>query len=266
MSDHLLVDHQDGITTLTMNRPKVLNALSMDMRHAMFDAMDEIESDPKVRCVILRGAGGNFMAGGDVKSFAEDYAPMPPTERQVAFERRVHSLHPMLFQMQRMKKPIIASVEGAAAGAGMSFMMACDLTIAGENSIFRFSYSAIGASPDGSGSYHLPRIVGTRRALELALLGDKIDAHTAHRYNLVNFLVPPEQVEAETLKLAERLASGPTVAYGRIKELMYNSHANSQEAQLAMEARNFGICAATDDWAEGVTAFAEKRTPVFKGK
>lgn len=266
MTDELLIDHQDGITTLTMNRPKVLNALSLDMRHAMFDAMDEIENDPKVRCVVLRGAGGNFMAGGDVKNFAADIAPMPGEKRKVYFERRVHSLHPMMFQMQRMKKPLLASVEGAAAGAGMSFMMACDMAIATTNSIYRFSYSAIGASPDGTGSYNLPRIVGTRRALELAMLGDKIDAETAHRYNLVNFLVEPGDIEAETFKLAERLANGPTVSYGSIKELMYSSHANSFEAQLAMEARNFGICAATEDWAEGVMAFAEKRKPEFKGK
>ena len=266
MTDHLLVDHQDGITTLTMNRPKVLNALSLDMRHAMFDAVDEIENDPKVRCVVLKGAGGNFMAGGDVKSFAKDFVPMPPEQRKTYFERRVHSLHPMMFQLQRMQKPVIASVEGAAAGAGMSFMMACDLTIATTNSIYRFSYSAIGASPDGSGSYNLPRIAGTRRAMELALLGDKINAETAMRYNLVNFLVAPEDIEAETNKLATRLANGPTQPYGRIKELMYASHSNSIETQLAMEARNFGICSATEDWAEGVTAFAEKRKPVFKGK
>ena len=110
MTDHLLVDHQDGISTLTMNRPEVLNALSMDMRHAMFDAMDAIEHDPKVRCVVLRGAGGNFMAGGDVKSFAEDYAHLPAAERQAIFERRIHSLHPMMMQMRRMKKPMLASV------------------------------------------------------------------------------------------------------------------------------------------------------------
>lgn len=266
MTDHLLIDHQDGVTTLTMNRPKVLNALSLDMRHAMFDAMDEIEHDPKVRCVVLRGAGGTFMAGGDVKSFAEEHAPKPPAERAAYFERRVHSLHPMMMQMRRMKKPILASVEGAAAGAGLSFMMGCDLAVAATDAIFRFSYSAIGASPDGSGSYHLPRIVGTRRAMELALLGDKFDAETAYRYNLVNFLVAPGEVEAETNRLAERLAHGPTVSYGCIKELIYASHANTFESQLAMEARNFGLCASTEDWVEGVTSFTEKRKPVFRGR
>ena len=172
----------------------------------------------------------------------------------------------MMMQIRRMKKPMLASVEGAAAGAGMSFMMAADLAIATTNSIYRFSYSAIGASPDGTGSYNLPRIVGTRRAMELALLGDKIDAETAYRYNLINFLVAPEDIEAETNKLATRLANGPTVSYGAIKELMYNSHANSFETQVALEALNFARCAGTEDWAEGVTAFAEKRKPQFKGR
>lgn len=265
MTDHLLVDQQDGIVFLTMNRPAVLNALSMDMRHAMFDAVDRIEVDPAVRCVVLRGAGGNFMAGGDVKSFAADYAQMPPEQRRAAFERRVSALNRMMLQLQRMDKPVIASVAGAAAGAGMSFMMACDLAIAASDAVFRFSYCAIGATPDGAGSYHLPRIAGTRRALELALLGDKIDAATAERFDLVNFVVPPDRLEAETLALAERLAAGPTVAYGCIKQQIYAAHANSYEAQLALEARNFGRCAATGDWAEGVTAFAEKRRPQFRG-
>lgn len=266
MTDHLLVDHENGITTLTMNRPDMLNALSMDMRHALFDAIDNIEHDPTVRCVVLRGAGGNFMAGGDVKSFAHEHASKPPAERQAYFEHRVSALGPMMQQMRRMKKPIIASVEGAAAGAGMSAMMACDLAIATTCSIYRFAYAAIGASPDGSGSFHLPRIVGTRKAMELALLGDKIDADTAYRLGLVNFLVPPEDIESETKKLATRLANGPTASYGCIKELLYASHANSLETQLAMEARNFGLCAGTDDWVEGVTAFAEKRKPKFAGK
>ena len=264
MTDHLIVTRDDAIVTLTMNRPKVMNALSLEMRAAMFDAIDEIEYDDTVRCVILKGAGGNFMAGGDIKNFSE-IAKTPPAERAAYFERRIHALHPMLFSLQRMKKPVIASVEGAAAGAGMSFMMACDLAIATTDSVYRYAYSAIGASPDGSGSYSLPRLIGTRRALELAILADKIDAETAHRYGLVNFLVAPDKIEEETNKLAQRLANGPTVSYGNIKELMYASHANSFETQLAMEARNFAQCVATDDWVEGVNAFLEKRKPNFRG-
>jgi len=265
MTDHLLVTKEDGIATMTMNRPEVRNALSIDMRMAMFDAVDDIEHDPSVRCVVLRGAGGHFMAGGDIKNFNE-YLEMDGLERQKAFERRVHGLHPMMMSLRRMEKPVIASVQGAAAGAGMSFMMACDLAIAADDSIFKFSYVGIGASPDGSGTYQMPRIVGTRKALELAMLGDIIDVHEAKEYGLVNWVVPAADIEAETAKLARRLADGPTVSLGNIKRLMYASHANSFEAQLSMEAESFGRCAATDDWAEGVTAFLEKRKPEFKGK
>ncbi len=265
MTDHLIYTKEDGVATLTMNRPEVLNAFSMDMRQAMYEAIDEIEHDPTVRCVVLQGAGDHFMAGGDVKSFAEFYE-MPGAERQAYFERRVHNIHPMLFAMRRMDKPIVASVKGGCAGAGMSFMMACDLTIAADDSFFKFSYVGIGASPDGSGSYHLPRIVGTRKALELAMLGDRFDVEKAEKYGLVNWVVPRADLEEETAKLAHRLANGPTVSIGSVKRLMYASHANSHEAQLSMEAEGFGRCAATEDWIEGVRAFNEKRKPVFQGK
>jgi len=264
MTDHLLVTKEDGVATMTMNRPKARNALSMDMRQAMFDAVDDIEHDKSVRCVVLRGAGGHFMAGGDIKNFNE-YLEMEPVERRTAFERRVHSLHAMMVALKRMEKPVIASVEGATAGAGLSFMMACDLAIAADNAYFKFSYVGIGASPDGSGTYHMPRIVGVRKALELSLLGDMFDAKKAEELGLVNWVVPAADIEAETDKLAQRLANGPTVSYGSIKRLIYASHANSFPAQLAMEAEGFGICAATNDWAEGVTAFLEKRDPEFKG-
>ncbi len=263
-TDHLLVTQKDSAATLTMNRPKDWNALSLDMRHAMFEAVERIEHDPSVRCVVLRGAGGTFMAGGDIKNFTE-HTDKPSSQRAAYFERRVHNISLMLISLQRMNKPVIASVEGAAAGIGMSLMMACDLAIATTDSVYRFAYSAIGASPDGSGSYYLPRLIGTRRALELSLLADKIDAQTAHQYGLVNFLVDPAEIEPQTQKLAIRLANSATRSLAAIKKLMYSSHTNSLETQLAMEAEYFGKCAATQDWIEGVTAFNEKRKPEFKG-
>ncbi|MEH6497125.1 MAG: enoyl-CoA hydratase [Pseudomonas marincola] len=265
MTDHLLVTKEDGIATLTMNRPKVRNALSIEMRQAMFDAVDDIEHDADIRCMILRGAGGHFMAGGDVKSFAE-FKKMTPTQRQSYFEHRVSTLQPMFLALQRMPKPVIASVQGGAAGAGMSFMMACDLAIASDDAFFKFSYSAIGASPDGSGSYTLPRIVGLRKALEISLMADLFDAQKAESLGLVNWVVPVADLESETLKLAKRLATGPTVGFGCIKDLMYASQNNSLTEQMALEARNFGRCSATEDWIEGITAFSEKRNPVFKGQ
>jgi len=265
MTDHLLVTKKDGIATLTMNRPEVRNALSMEMRFAMFDAIDDVEHDSSIRCVVLRGAGDHFMAGGDIKNFKE-YTKKPPLQRQTEFERRVHNLHPMIIAMHRMQKPILASVQGAAAGAGLSFMLACDMAIAADTSFYKYSYVSIGASPDGSGSYTLPRVVGLRRAMEIAMLGDRFDAQKAYEYGIVNFLVPEADLEDETMKLARRLADGPTQSIGSVKRLMYASQTNSLETQLAMEAAGFGRCAATDDWLEGVTAFLEKRPPEFKGK
>jgi len=265
MTDHLLVSQEDGVAYLTLNRPEVRNALSIEMRSAMIDEVMRIEQDPSVRCVVLQGAGGHFMAGGDVKSFKE-FAEMPPAARRTYFEKRIHTIHPMIIALQRMPKPVIASVRGGAAGAGLSFMLACDMAIAADDAFFKLSYSAIGASPDGSGSYYLPRLVGVRKAMEIAMLGDRFEAAEAKELGLVNWVVPAADLEEETSKLANRLANSATVALGNIKELIHASHGNSLEAQLAMEAAKFGECAASDDWAEGVFAFNEKRKPVFTGK
>lgn len=264
MTDHLLVSKENGIATLTMNRPEARNALSIEMRQAMFTELSAIEHDDEIRCVVFKGAGDHFMAGGDVKSFGA-FAKMPPEERRQTFEARIHNLHPTIFMMQRMKKPIIASVQGAAAGFGLSLVMACDLAIAADNAFFTLAYVGIGATPDGSGSYSLPRIVGTKRAMEITMLGDRFDAETAEKWGIINRVVPTNDIESETMKLAGRLATGPTVALGNTKRLINASLGNSLETQLSMEATSFAECAASDDWVEGITAFAEKRRPEFKG-
>lgn len=265
MTDHLLVEKKDGIATLIMNRPESRNALSLEMRKALYDAVVDIESDDAIRCVVIKGAGDHFMAGGDVKAFG-DYVKKSPDVRRQDFEARIHTLHPTIFTMRRMKKPIIGCVQGAAAGFGLSLAMACDMVIAADTAFFTLAYINIATTPDGSGTYSLPRMVGLKKAMEIAMLGDRFDASEAHRLGLVNFVVPVADIEAETAKLAARLANGPTVAIGRTKQLLHASLNNSMEEQLAMEAENFAACAATDDWAEGVTAFGEKRKPVYKGK
>ncbi|OUR79878.1 hypothetical protein A9Q83_02720 [Alphaproteobacteria bacterium 46_93_T64] len=265
MSDHLLVKKEGGIATLTMNRPESRNALSIDMRQKLFDAVVDIETDDSIRCVVINGAGDHFMAGGDVISFGE-IAKQSPDERAKNFENRIHGLHPTMFTMRRMQKPIIASVRGAAAGFGLSLAMACDMVIAAESSFYTLAYIGIATTPDGSGTYSLPRMVGLKKAMEIAMLGDRFDAQEAHRLGLINYVVPDADLEAETVKLATRLANGPTVAIGRTKKLMHASLTNSMEEQLAMEAESFAACSRTDDWVEGITAFGEKRKPVFKGK
>jgi len=264
MSD-LVVTIEDHVATLTMNRPEARNALSEPMRRELRDALHALELDDDVRCVVLRGEGDHFMAGGDVKTFA-GIVDRPPEELKQQFVLRIHDLHPIMFAMRRMPKPIVASVRGAAAGAGVSMAAACDLVIAAEDAFFTLAYVHIGTSPDGSSTYHLPRALGVKRAMEMALLGDRVDARTAADWGLVNFVVPTEQLEDETAKLAARLAAGPTHVHGRAKRLLYQSIETQFEAQLQAEAEAFADCASRQDFKEGVTAFVEKRKPVFTGR
>lgn len=262
----LEVNHADGITTLTMNRPAARNALSMGMRAQLAEVLHEIEFDARVRCVVLTGAGDHFMAGGDVKYMHESVMSKSPEEIRREFILRIHDLHPIMFALRRMPKPVIASCRGAAAGAGVSLALACDLIIAADDAFFTLAYCHIGTSPDGSASFQLPRAVGIKRAMEITLLGDRFDANSARDMGMINFVVPAPELEEETRKLAARLASGPTHVYGNTKALLYRSLESDFEAQLQAEAESFAECAARRDFREGVTAFVEKRDPVFTGE
>jgi len=262
---HLEVTQKDGVATLTMNRPQARNALSMEMRAAMSDVLHDLERDSGVRCIVLKGAGDHFMAGGDVKGMGESIKK-PPEEVRKEFILRIHDLHTIMFAMRRMPKPIIASCRGAAAGAGVSMALACDLVIASEDAFFTLAYCHIGTSPDGSSSFHLPRAVGIKKAMEIALLGDRFDARTAAAMGMINFVVADDELDSETEKLATRLASGPTHVYGNTKALFYRSLESEFESQLQAEAEYFSDCASREDFREGVTAFIEKRKPIFSGK
>ena len=263
MSD-LLVSQQDGIATLTMNRPEARNALSNEMRAELASVLHDVERDDSVRCVVLTGAGDHFMAGGDVKGMAES-VNKSPEELRKEFILRIHDLHPIMFALRRMPKPVIASCQGAAAGAGVSMALACDLIIAAEDAFFTLAYCRIGTSPDGSASFHLPRAVGIKRAMEIALLGDRFDAQTAKDIGMINFVVPTPDLASETQKLARRLAEGPTHVYGNTKALLYRSLESEFESQLQAEAESFADCASRPDFREGVTAFVEKRAAKFSG-
>jgi len=261
----LLYQVENGVAYLTMNRPEARNTLSTEMRGLLRERLEQISSDDEVRCVVLRGAGDHFMAGGDVKSFME-YTEMPKEERRVRFRNRIHDLHPIMFLMRSLKKPILASVQGAAAGAGVSIALCCDLVMASEKAFFTLAYTGIGGSPDGSGTYQLPRTVGIKKAMEIALLGDRFTAQEAADMNMINWVVPEGTLEERTRAMAERLANGPTRAYGNTKRLLLQSMSTSLEAQLQAEAESFGDCTTTNDWVEGVRAFSEKRKPQFTGK
>lgn len=260
----VLTSTEGGVRTITMNRPKALNALNRDLTLGLRDAVFAAEQDAAVRCVVVRG-GEHFMAGGDLKWFHENLSQHPGPEIKVKFEGFIQEVHAMIVSLRRMPKPVLASVSGAAAGFGLSLVMACDLAIAADNSYYTLAYSLIGVSPDGGSTFALPRLVGAKKAAEIALLADRFDAATAERLGLVNRVVPAAQLEAETAKLAQRLAAGPTAVYGRTKALLQRSLDHSLETQLQREAESFAQCATEPDFAEGIRAFVEKRKPSFKG-
>jgi 2-(1,2-epoxy-1,2-dihydrophenyl)acetyl-CoA isomerase len=250
----------DGVSTITLNRPKALNALDRNLTLGLRDAVFAAEHDEAVRCLVIRG-GEHFMAGGDLKWFDDLVRSRPPAENRIQFEGFVHEVHALIISLRRMPKPVIAAVSGAAAGFGMSLMMACDLVIAADNAYFSLAYTLIGTSPDGGSTFALPRIVGAKKAMEIALLGERFDAATAERLGLVNRVVPLASLDQETTKLAARLAAGPTAVYGRTKALLNASLNTSLESQLQREAEAFAQSAAEPDFAEGIRAFVEKRRP-----
>ncbi|MGQ0651853.1 MAG: enoyl-CoA hydratase/isomerase family protein [Betaproteobacteria bacterium] len=261
----VLVAREGGVATLTLNRPKALNALDRDLTLALRDAVFAAEHDAGVRAVVIRG-GEHFMAGGDLKWFRSLVEQRSPAENRVLFEGFIHEVHGVILSLRRMPKPVLASVRGAAAGFGMSLMMACDLALAADSACFTLAYTLIGASPDGGSTFSLPRIVGQKKAMEIALLGERFDAATAERLGLVNRVVPVAALDEETAKLAERLANGPTAVYGRTKALIQGSLNATLAAQLQAEAEAFAASAAEPDFKEGLAAFVEKRKPRFNGR
>lgn len=265
MTEQLIVERRDAVATITFNRPEARNALSLDMRAALCEGMLELERDTDVRCVVLRGAGEHFMGGGDVKRF-HGAIDGDPEELYAGFLNGIQEMHRAIMSLRRMRKPVLASVRGAAAGLGCSLVLACDLAICADDAFFTLAYSRLGTSPDGSGTYFLPRTVGAKKAAEIALLGERYDAATAKELGLVNWVVPAAELEAATDKLAQRLAQGPTHAYGNTKRLLNESLLATLPAQLQAEAESFADCAITEDFKEGVRAFVEKREARFKGK
>lgn len=261
MNDSILYAVSDGIATLTFNRPAVLNALDAAAIRAFRVACERAETDAAARVVVLRGAGAAFIAGGDVAMFRENLPAMAALVPELAGE-----LHRGILALRRAPQPVIAAVHGAVAGAGMSIMLACDLVLAAAGTRFSMAYSRIGTSPDGGATWFLPHLAGHQKAMEWLLLAEAMDEESLLRLGIVNRVVPADQLEVETMKLASRLAAGPARAYAETKALVNRAlHAGLAE-HLDAEALAFARCAATGDFAEGVTAFVDKRAPRFQGR
>ncbi|MGH7030527.1 MAG: enoyl-CoA hydratase-related protein [Stellaceae bacterium] len=261
----VMIERRGAVLDIILNRPGILNAVDRETIEALAAAAAEAGEDKAARAVLLRGAGSHFCAGGDIGMFGE-LARLPAEQRREALYQTVDALHPLLMTLRHMPKPVVAAVRGAAAGFGLSLVLAADLAIAAEDAVFACGYIHLGTSPDGGMTALLPATVGLKRASELALLGERLDAAAALALGIVNRLTPPDRLAAEAEALTARLATGPTAAYARTKALLQQTIGDAFAAQLRREAENFAACAATEDFVEGVRAFLEKRRPNFTGQ
>ncbi|HEY7295778.1 MAG TPA: enoyl-CoA hydratase-related protein [Dehalococcoidia bacterium] len=256
----IVFEQADGVATITLNRPEAFNSLNMAMAQELFDAAHRCDAEPAIRAVLITGAGRAFCGGGDLKSFAAQ-SDVPSHLKQLTTY-----LHGAVSRMARSEKPTIAAVNGAAAGAGFSLMLACDLALASQSARFTMAYTKAGLSPDGSSSFYLPRIVGMRRALELTLTNRVLSAEEALDWGIVCRVVPDAELVSEARTLAAELAAGATLAFGKAKELLRGSFSESLETQMENETQAIAALARTADYREGSAAFFEKRAPRFSGR
>src|SRR5438309_4801455 len=262
MDELIKVAEDDRIVTITLNRPERLNALVGHMRRDLAEALEEAGSDPDVRVVLITGAGRAFCAGGDVNFMAE-MIERGDTEE---FARLLGAARRVVLGIRQMTKPVIASISGPAAGAGFNLALACDLRIASSTATFSQSFVKLGFHPDWGGTYFLPRMVTPNIACEMFFLGDAIDAVRALQLGLINRVVAPEELDAETRKLAERLRAGPAVSIAAAKHAVYASEHDALEKMLQYEVEAQVRCFESEDGREGVRAFVEKRPPRFTGR
>lgn len=249
----------EGVLTITLNRPDVLNAVNLQLTTELSDAVRLAERTPEVRCVILTGAGKGFCSGQDLR----DRAGVGEVSYADSLRQRYN---PIVLRLRTMEKPVIAAVNGVAAGAGCNLALAADLRIASDRASFIEVFSRVGLIPDSGGSFILPRLVGLAKAMELAYTADKVDAAEALRIGLVNRVVPHDELETASLDLARRLAQGPTRGFGLTKRAFNYALTASLDAALEYEAHMQELAGRTADHREGVNAFLEKRPPRFEGR
>ena len=258
-NNSILIKIENKIAYITLNRPEVFNSFNREMAFLLQDTLDACEKNDEVRAIVLTGNGKAFCAGQDLKEVTDP--DLNPGFKKILEEH----YNPIITRIRSIKKPIIGAINGVAAGAGANIALACDIVVAHEKVNFIQAFSLIGLVPDSAGTFFLPRLIGFQKALALAMLGDKISAEEAERLGMIYKMIPLENFEEEVHKLALKMANMPTKALGMIKELYNKSMSNTLEDQLALESKLQIEAAQTNDYAEGVVAFIEKRKPNFKG-
>jgi 2-(1,2-epoxy-1,2-dihydrophenyl)acetyl-CoA isomerase len=257
----LLFDVRDGVAHITLNRPDAANSVNLELAKDLLDAALRCEEDPAVRAVVLSGTGKMFCSGGDLKSFGAQGSQLPRYLKDVTTH-----LHAAVSHFTRSDAPVIAAINGSAAGAGMSLACACDIVLAAESARFTMAYTRAGLSPDGASTYFLSRIVGLRRALELTLTNRVLTAAEALALGIVTRVVPDAALAAEADALATQFATGATRALGAAKRLLHRGWTETLESQMEQESRSIAEVARSADAREGIAAFGAKRAPVFKGE
>lgn len=251
---------ENNVAYITLNRPEVFNSFNREMTLRLQDTLDACETNNEVRALVLTGSGKAFCAGQDLKEVTTP--ELNPGFKKILEEH----YNPIILRIRNIEKPIIAAVNGVAAGAGANIALACDVVVADEKASFIQAFSLIGLIPDSAGTFFLPRLIGFQKASALAMLGDKIGAEEAERLGMIYKYVPSAEFQETIKKLALKMAQMPTKALGLIKKTFNQSLVNNLEKQLALEAKHQIEAAETEDFNEGVTAFMEKRKPNFRGK
>ncbi len=257
-SDPILARKENGVSWITINRPEVLNACDIPTLKKFAAALKEAEQDEAVRCIVITGKGRAFCAGADLQSLSQR------GEISLAADLR-EGFNPVCSKIFHLEKPVVAMVNGVAAGAGVGIAFACDLRIVSESAKFVEAFAKVGLIPDSGATFTMPRLLGLTKAMELAFTGESVDASEAFRMGIVNKVVPPDQLESETRSLAEKLASG-SIGLGLSKKAIHKALSLDFDGALEYEAEMQEIAGASKDHKEGVMAFREKRPPKFSGK
>ena len=256
----IILKKEEGVAIITLNRPERLNALTPKMLEEIITVTREVGEDEGIRAMVVTGAGRAFCAGADLDS------PIFSMTNPAEIKEAVQPFSQIVFGLRNLPKPVIASVNGVAAGGGCGIAFACDIIIASDRARFGLAFTNVGLHPNTGCAYFLPRLAGVAKACELIFTSDIIDAREAERIGLVNKVVPAEELEAKTREIALKIAQGPPIAISMAKASIYKSLAMDLPSVLDMEERAQAICILTQDAKEGIRAFLEKRKPLFKGK